>query len=148
MFVKPATPSPSLDALGPASMGAPVVDTNTLRQAALQNSWQRDQRVARRRLALRWVLWWLWKYRYYLLALCAALALLVYLIGPAWLPAHLVDATPNAAPMHQTDLHLRIQTQLLEPVDSASRPDVSIPLSTDSFQLKPETQLNIKETNP
>jgi hypothetical protein len=147
MFVKPATPSPSLDALGPASMGVPVIDTNTLRQAALQNSWQRDQRVARRRLALRWVLWWLWKCRYYLLAVCAVLALLVYLLGTAWLTTDFADTTPDA-PERQTELRLRMQSQMLEPVDSASRPDVSIPFSTDSFQLKPETQLKTQETNP
>lgn len=151
MFVKTATPSPSLDALGPASVGAPVIDTNTLRQTALQNSWQRDQRVARRRLAVRWVLWWVWKYRYYLLALCAVLVSVVYLVyqfHPAWQPAQSVDATPAAAPPHQTDLHLRMQSHMLPPVDAVSRPDMSIPFATDSFQLKPETQLKLKETNP
>jgi hypothetical protein len=151
MFVKTATPSPSLDALGPASLGVPVIDTNTLRRAALQNSWQRDQRVARRRLAVRWVLWWLWKYRYYLLALCAVLVCVVYLVyrlDPAWRPAHGANTAPDTSQVPQTELRLRMQSQMLLPSDKAVKPALSIPLYTDSFQLKPETQLNIKETNP
>jgi hypothetical protein len=152
MFVKTATPSPSLDALGPVSMGIPVIDTNTLRQAALQTSWQRDQRVARRRLAVRWVLWWLWKCRYVWLALCALLAYQLYRLHQAELPAAPVEApqeaTVQAASPRLTDLHLRIQPQLLEPSPGRANAD---PLPTDTqplFQLKPETQLKIKETNP
>lgn len=40
----------------------PVIDSNTLRQAALQASWQRDRRVAGRRQAWRWALYWSWRY--------------------------------------------------------------------------------------
>jgi hypothetical protein len=148
MFVKTATPSPSLDALGPASVGKPVIDTNTLRQAALQKSWQRDQRVARRRLALRWALWWMWKYRYYLLALCAVLALLVYLLYPASRPTHSADTGSVASPVDQANLRLRMQSKMLSPSDTAARLDVLPPPATDSFQLKPATQLTIKETKP
>lgn len=36
----------------------PVPDTNELRRAALQASWQRDRRVAQRRMAMRWALWY------------------------------------------------------------------------------------------
>lgn len=37
-------------------------DADALRQAALRSSWARDQRVARRRLALRWLAWAFWRY--------------------------------------------------------------------------------------
>jgi hypothetical protein len=36
---------------------APVPDTQALRQALLQASWQRNRWVARRRIAWRWMLW-------------------------------------------------------------------------------------------
>lgn len=36
---------------------APVPDAEALRRAALQASWQRDRWVARRRVWLRWLLW-------------------------------------------------------------------------------------------
>jgi len=37
-------------------------DAEALRQAALRASWARDRRVARRRLALRWLAWAFWRY--------------------------------------------------------------------------------------
>jgi hypothetical protein len=40
----------------------PVPDAHALRRAALQTSWRRDRWVARRRLALRWMLWALERY--------------------------------------------------------------------------------------
>jgi hypothetical protein len=159
MFVKTVTPSPSLDALGPASTGVPVIDTNSLRQAALHKSWQRDQRVARKRLAVRWVLWWLWKCRYVLMALCAVLAYLFYrfehaehpsapVIAPVITPA---ETTATEASPPQSDMHLRMQPQLLEPNPGLAREAKADLLPTNTqpiFQLKPETQLKIKETNP
>ncbi len=117
-----------MDAFSPANIGTPVIDTNTLRQAALQKSWQRDQRVARRRVALRWVLWWLWKCRYYLLIACAVVAYLLY--------------------RSQHDLRVGIQPQVQAPAPSASNtaaPAAALPIP---LQLKPETQLKTKETNP
>ena len=43
----------------PRSVGAaPVPDIDGLRRAALQASWRRDRRVAQRRMALRWVVWY------------------------------------------------------------------------------------------
>jgi hypothetical protein len=152
MFVKTATPSLSLDALGPASVGMPVIDTNTLRQAALQNSWQRDQRVARRRLAVRWVLWWLWKYRYYLLAvsaLCTVLAYLFYRFDHAGQPAAAVDSKPGGTTSTPpSDVRLRMQPQLLEPARRAPNSRAAPEEIQTPFQLKPTTQLTIKETNP
>lgn len=40
----------------------PVIDSDSLRQAALRASWHRDHRVSRRREAWRWVMFWVWKY--------------------------------------------------------------------------------------
>ena len=37
---------------------APVPDIDVLRRAALQASWRRDRRIARRRTAVRWALWY------------------------------------------------------------------------------------------
>ena len=145
----------SRQVLGASHIGVPVIDTNTLRQAALQNSWQRDQRVARRRLAFRWAMWWLWKYRYYVLAVCAVLVCLGYLVyrfDQASRANHSLGNTPVAAPEHQTDLHLRIESHMLPATDSgassATPPDASPPTATDPFQLKPETTLKTKVTNP
>lgn len=49
----------------PPSTGTPtgkVPDSDTLRQRALQASWRRDRQVSRRRLALRWIAWFLRRY--------------------------------------------------------------------------------------
>lgn len=116
----------------------PVLDTNTLRQAALRASWVRDQRVARRRLAMRWALWWIWKYRARLSAAFAAviaLVVLLYLLGVIgpW--------TRSAMPAQDTGLTLRLDTQLQErsAQPAAPRPP---PLDAPSpIQLKPATQL-------
>lgn len=154
MLFKTAAPSPALKAVGPASMGMPVIDTNTLRQAALQNSWQRDQRVARRRLAVRWVLWWLWQYRYGVLALCAVLAAyLVYRFhlteqpaAPEPTPASLAAPSSPAPVAAPSDVRLRIQPQLLGPTPGSAKQG-AVPADTPTpFQLRPATQLNIKET--
>jgi hypothetical protein len=151
MVFKFTLPAFSREVRGYNGMGATVIDTNTLRQTALQNSWQRDQRVARRRLAMRWVLWWLWKYRYYLLAVCALFAVLAYLLyrhHPAEQPAGPVDATLGGTAAPPSQVRLRIQPQLLEPTRSAPNPNAATEEIQTPFQLKPATQLNIKETNP
>lgn len=44
-----------------ATAGA-LPDSDTLRQRALRASWRRDRRVARRRIWLRWALWFLQRY--------------------------------------------------------------------------------------
>ena len=54
--------------------GNPLPDTESVRQAALAASWRRDRVVARRRLAWRWFLWYLWRSLPYLLAACALVA--------------------------------------------------------------------------
>jgi hypothetical protein len=164
MFAKSATPTSPLGALGPAGLGIPVVDSNTLRQAALQRSWQRDQRVARRRLALRWLLWWLWKCRYVLLIVCAVVAYLVYRFettdkpmassdlaqrpAPAVSPSVTTSVPPAPPPAAPGDIRLRMQPQLLEPTPSVSRSAPAPSEVPTPFQLKPATQLTIPETKP
>jgi hypothetical protein len=66
-----------------------VPSSDTVRRAALSASWARDRRVARRRLALRWLFWAWWRIG---LPVLLALALAVWLLGrmppanvPAWL---------------------------------------------------------------
>lgn len=131
------------------SVSHPVIDTNTLREAALRASWQRDQRVARRRLALRWALWWLWKYRLRLLAVCAALAAVIYLLyrlgylSPAGPP----PATPAPlAPGPGVALRLDTQLQPLRTPAASLRPAPAG--APDPHPLKLETQLKIKEPTP
>ncbi len=52
-------------------------DAEALRQAALRSSWARDQRVARRRLALRWLAWAFWRYGLAILLVVAVAASVV-----------------------------------------------------------------------
>jgi hypothetical protein len=62
-----------------------LMDTNSLREAALQASWQRDHQVARRRTIWRWAMFWGWKYgRKFGIAL-VPVAIICYLATPLWL---------------------------------------------------------------
>lgn len=61
----------------------------------LRASWQRSQRVARRRIAWRWLLWYTPRYLLPGLALCAAVVGLWYALRPA--PSPGVAALPPAA---------------------------------------------------
>jgi uncharacterized BrkB/YihY/UPF0761 family membrane protein len=57
-----------------------------VRQAALNASWARDRRIARRRLAFRWLFWAAWRIG---LPVLLALALALWLLGqipPASMP--------------------------------------------------------------
>lgn len=60
-----------------ASEAYAVPDTETIRTRALAASWRRDRAVGRRRLALRWLGWALWRYAMPALVAVAA-ALLAY----------------------------------------------------------------------
>ena len=87
------TPKPN------ARPSAAVPTSDTVRRAALSASWALDQRVARRRLALRWLLWAWWRVG---LPVLLALALAVWLLWqmplsglPAWLK-------PTANSVHAT----------------------------------------------
>jgi anti-sigma-K factor RskA len=60
--------------LEPSQSSTVAPDTEVLRRAALRASWARDRRVARRRLALRWFVWALWRYGLALLLVAAVAA--------------------------------------------------------------------------
>jgi hypothetical protein len=136
----------------------PMIDTNSLREAALRASWRRDQIVGRRRLVVRWVLWWIWKYRFYMLATCALIAGGIYLLYRLDLPEYALpqqhskpasaDLKSAALPMAaEPGISLRLDTELLLTRSNAtnSNPPADLP---DLYLLKPETQLKIKETPP
>lgn len=50
-------PWPNHRTPAPSATPAPVPPAEALRQAVLQASWERDRQVGRRRLALRWTVW-------------------------------------------------------------------------------------------
>ena len=60
--------------------GGAVIDSDTLREAALRASWQRDHHVARRRQAWRWTWFWIWKYGSLAAVVIGPIALVVALI--------------------------------------------------------------------
>ncbi len=161
MVFKASSPLHKLSFQGLPRDGLPVIDTNALLEAALYASWQRDQRVGRRRLAMRWVLWWLWKYGIYVLAVLAMLVAAFFLLYPEAYSSQAAPANANVgrkagasdtvAPVpniHATELQLRIESQLIER-RNRSEPRGSTPEDTSVlYPLKLETQLKIKETTP
>jgi hypothetical protein len=161
MVFKASSPLPELSFQGLPRDGLPVIDTNALLEAALYASWQRDQRVGRRRLAVRWVLWWLWKYGIYVLAMFAMLVLGFFMLYPEAYsspaaPANVnvgskVNAADTLAPVpanNAPDIQLRIDSQLLEQ-RNRSETSASTPQDTPLlYPLKLETQLKLKETTP
>jgi hypothetical protein len=137
----------------------PMIDTNSLREAALRASWRRDQIVSRRRLAVRWVLWWIWKYRFYLLAACALVAGGIYLLYrlESAVDANLADRSApvladlkSAAlpPTPEPGISLRMDTELQLPGTNPSNNSAPVDVVPDPYPLKPETQLKTKETFP
>jgi hypothetical protein len=161
MVFKASSPLPELSFQGLPGDGLPVIDTNALLEAALYASWQRDQRVGRRRVAMRWVLWWLWKYGIYVLAVLAMLVSAFFLLYPEAYSSPAAPANANVgrkagasdtlAPVPSnaaTDLQLRMDSQLLEQ-RNRSEPRGSTPEDTSPlYPLKLETQLKLKETTP
>jgi len=78
---------------------APVPDVDALRLAALQASWQRDRWVARRRVAMRWALWYAGKYGLQvLLALVVAAFVWLRVIPELTAPTEPVAVAPAPAP--------------------------------------------------
>jgi hypothetical protein len=69
----------------------PSPNSDELRRVVLQASWARDRRVARRRLAARWVQWALWRYVLPALLVLGAAALVWSWLLPE-VPALLVQA--------------------------------------------------------
>lgn len=95
---------------------APVPDVDALRLAALQASWQRDRWVARRRVAMRWALWYAGKYGLQvLLALVVAAFVWLRVIPELTAPTEPVAVAPAPAP---------------EPTASAA-PEAAVPASPD-----------------
>jgi hypothetical protein len=145
MVFKLSSIFPARRSLSLPGISMPVLDTNTLRESALRASWARDQRVARRRLAVRWTLWWLWKYKVHLLAACAFIAALGYLLYRTGVIGPWTAETP--VPDH-SGIPLRLDRQLQDL--SQITPTKRLP-STDApspLQLKPDSQLKIKESSP
>jgi len=88
--------------LDPPDSRALRPDAEALRQAALRASWTRDRRVARRRLAMRWLAWAFWRYGLALLmvmAFAAAVAAWMLNVSQASLrsPRFTVVPTPSTA---------------------------------------------------
>lgn len=84
-----------------ARAGTAVPSSETLRRAALRASWVRDQRLARRRLAWRWLLWAGWRIG---LPLLLALALVAWLLWPM---------APSATPVWLRPIVSRLQPPAL-----------------------------------
>ena len=155
MLWRRSAPAQTLPAPGP------VPDVHAIRQLRLQASWQRDRWVARRRVALRWTLWYARRY-----VLPGALLVAVVVWGGLWLmprwlapapsPAPLPVATPASVPapsqenpgnLPEPALQLRLQSQL--PAARASAPSSAAAApQTDKFQtpkLTPDNWLHSKE---
>jgi hypothetical protein len=139
---------PAQSAVRLPEISMPVVDTNTLREAALRASWRRDHNVARRRLALRWVLWWIWKYK---LALLAAFMLSLGAVYVAYREGLLSPWITQLGSTNQavdSGVVLRLDTQL-QPRSAVLPSATPAPLDPPApIQLKPEIQLKIKESSP
>jgi hypothetical protein len=66
-----------------------VPSSEAIRRAALSASWERDRRVASRRLAVRWLLWAWWRIGLPLLLALGLAITLLWQVSPARLPAWL-----------------------------------------------------------
>jgi uncharacterized membrane protein YdfJ with MMPL/SSD domain len=150
-----------------------IPGSDTVRQAALQASWRRDRRVAQRRIAWRWVVWYFQRFSPHVLVGLAVLVGAAYLSGslPSWQDngaqsesqeAPVVQAPyspPSVAvtqlavpPAPQQDtaadidlpLILRISSAFAEHAANATPPG-SAQISPDTLSLKPENWLHSKE---
>jgi hypothetical protein len=92
LWRKSANPPPSAAPL-------PVPCGEAVRLAALSSSWRRDKRVAQRRLAWRWTLWYLQRYYRHGLGLLVLALAGAYLSGarvptPAWPQFDVLSRSP------------------------------------------------------
>ena len=88
----------------PPDAPATVPDTSVLRSTALQASWRRDRWVGRRRVALRWSLYYLGRYGLpgmllLSMGLFVWLRILPWLASPPWQPAASVAIAPPPVPV-------------------------------------------------
>lgn len=150
-----------------------IPGSDFLRQAALQASWRRDRRVAQRRIAWRWTVWYVQRYAPHALAGVAVLVGVAYLTGtlPSWpgrgnhpegpevavarvpysppsvpttTPVHAPPAPLELAPPVDGPLTLRASVALGAPM-AAPRPATATANSPDTLTLKPENWLHSKE---
>lgn len=137
----------------------PIPSSEAVRTAALQASWRRDRRVARRRIAWRWIAWYAQRYLPALLALLALLAIGSYLAG--WVPAmprfdgrpaeavaaahvHPIAPAEPAAKANDTPLTLRVSRQF-EPHEALPAALDEAQTSADTLTLTTENWLHSKE---
>lgn len=134
-----------------------IPDAETLRQQALQRGWRRSQRVARRRLALRWLLWALPRYVLPAAALLAAGFGLYLLYQQVTHPNTAPSQTPPAAAAPAAKptalsapdglpLRLSLQLQATQPAQGTTTDALgnAIDLVANPI-LKPDNSLNSKE---
>ena len=157
----------------PHELPPSIPGSDLVRQAALQASWQRDRRVAQRRIAWRWTVWYVQRFSPHVLVGVTALAGVAYLTGslPSWSdrgagperPAPSVAPAPysppsvpttalvNAPSVEQaaapaTDLPLTLRASLaLGAALATPAPAPAAPNSPDTLTLKPENWLHSKE---
>lgn len=145
-----------------------VPDTEAVLRAALAASWRRDKRVARRRIAWRWTLWYLQRYSPHVLALAVLVLVVGYLAGvrlpanmlgrasvptgaqhlpvPTTVPATLAHSSRSPLPTGGVGDGLSLQHSWQLAVRASA--SISTPTDTgptDTLSLKPETWLHSKE---
>ncbi len=146
----------------------PVIDSNSLRETALRASWHRDHRVARRREAWRWVMFWSWKYGRTPAAIVVTLAMaawLAFLLNPGMFRSLTAAAPDQSTPLAKIPLvgptiaqplnapagvRLLPTTTLHTGIDTPS-PDghMAAPSSwSPPLRLTPEIQTSPKESSP
>jgi hypothetical protein len=156
----------------PRDLPPTIPGSDSVRQAALQASWRRDRRVAQRRIAWRWTVWYLQRFSPHVLTGMALLVGAAYFSGSllSW-PGHadraeMADSTLARAPYSPPSVPTApVITPLAEP---PTVPDSDVPLtlraslalgataiapppapetriSPDTLTLKPENWLHSKE---
>lgn len=154
----------------PVTSAPQIPSAEAVRRSALEASWRRDKRVARRRLFWRWALWYVRRFSVAVLVVLALVLAVMHfsdrwlawshaagppIAAPAKMPA-VEPATPTVAAAHPSeDLALADAPDWIgEPVPShavhhlgirapGAAPAPSRP--TDTLPLKPETRLHSKE---
>ncbi len=151
----------------------PVIDSNSLREAALRASWHRDHRVARRREAWRWAMFWAWKYGPKAFAVILLISLACYVVVGLWTgtfkrqpsassspsaPVAPAAQIPPVRPANELPTNLKTGIRLVPAI--ALRPDPGIqtltkrsfdesnPPPSQPLRLTPEIQTSPKESAP
>ena len=147
-----------------------VIDSNSLREAALSASWRRDHRVAKRRQAWRWAIFWAWKYGPKAIATVLSIAAAFYVAVRFWPgmfePSPPASSSPTAStavfkaaeptneqtPEIKTGMRL-VPTIALHPNPGTQAPtklqtNESISSPSQPLRLTPEIQTSPKESSP